>query len=189
MGIATNTNIKHKMIYPSNNEQGNKNWDDITSEAKENTIIILDNIVGEDHYPEFDGYFAEKDLIPLHISVSWGLGGGHETSQIISIFTNPNSSLYLPTILVSVGLTKITDRVFSEVIKLIEKMKNHNKTRRPRVSYVDKYGKITTYEFPSFASIRDIKSGLKDIPNYSMGADKNNYFIRDIKNNRWIKET
>lgn len=189
--MSVKTNIKFKMLIPSGYVEGEKSWDDITDDVKKNPIVILDNIPGIDHYGEFNNYYVEDSLIPLHITASWGLGGGGPTeiNQVVSFFTNPNSPLYLPTILINLALTPVYNKVISTITGLIEKMKQENKTKRPRIAFYDKKGKITNYEFSSFASIKDIEKGLKDIPNYAQKANNKDYFARDIKNNKWIKES
>ncbi len=190
MGMPVKTNIKLKMLIPSGYVEGQKNWDDVTDDVKKNPIIILDNIQGEGHYGEFNNYYVDDSLIPLHISVSWGLGGGPaEINKVVSIFTNPNSPLYLPTILINLALTPINNNVIDIITGLIGKMKTDNKTKRPRIAFYDKKGKLTNYEFPSFASMKDVEKGLKAIPDYAQKANNKDYFVRDLKNNKWIKES
>jgi hypothetical protein len=188
MGKTINTNIKH--IFLDENFQGSR---DITSEVKENPIVILNNVLGKDYYGVFDQYFVDQEkYTPICISVHWQLGGGGEQSvfEKISFFlTNPDSGLFLPTIVVNEVLIPLAKLgAIKIVLGLICRLKENHRTKRPRVAFYSKKGNLTNYEFPSYASIKDIRNGLLDVPRVARRSKKREYYVRDLRKNIWVKE-
>lgn len=186
MGRVIHTNIKHEVIDRSRTR-------DLTIYIKDNPIIILDNVEGKSYFPVFDNfYIKDKKYLPICISTYWEMGGGGagpETETLISFLTKPESSLFLPTIIVNAVFASLADRLLIQnIIRLVGKLKRSDSTKRPRVAYYSKNGRLSNYEFPSFASKDDIKKGLMLIPKYAIKAKHDDYYVYDSKNRKWVRE-
>jgi hypothetical protein len=185
MGTPVNTDIKHKIL-----DQG-EDWN-ITQDVKNSPITILDNVMARNYFPVFDGlYFRNSKYSALCISTNWELGGGAEEAvkKVVSFVTRPDSTLFLPTVIVNSVFASMTDIVLrGAVIKIINKLKKSDPRRRVRLAYYSKDGRLSNYEYPSFASLKEIEKGMKKIPMYSLHSKHDSYFVYDTKRNRWIKE-
>src|SRR3954462_1241450 len=96
MGRTINTNIKQTIM--------DQQYDPIVIDSlvKTHPVVIFDNIPGKSYYPVFDNFFVDdKNPLPLYITKNWQMGGGLTSPDFINFFLNPNSSLYLPSMVIN----------------------------------------------------------------------------------------
>lgn len=185
MGYPIRSDIKFKSLDLPNN------WD-ISSEVKNYTISIIDNVPCKNYSRVFDNFFINNNNYSvICLSTSWEMGAGPKENLegIISFLTNPESDFFFPTILVNSFFKSITDITLRSIVtRIIKRFKKSDRNKRIRIAYYAKNGRLSNYEFPSFSLGSEIEIGLKSIPKYANKASHNDYFVYDNKRIRWVKE-
>jgi hypothetical protein len=181
MGRTINTNIEQTMM-------GNQHYDQIVMKSliKTYPVVMFDNIPGKSYFPIFDNFFVdEKEGVPLYISKSWQMGGGPGSPDYINYFLNPNSSLYLPSMIIN-GL--IGSASYDLAKKIFAYLKKKFPQKRFSAIFLSKKEEVTYYEFPSETTETDFNNGIDEIPQIAEKAEPQTIFVRSLRDNGWKKE-
>jgi hypothetical protein len=188
MGYLHDTNLK--IIYtselPKNDHPQELESEDTKKFIHENKIIILDTQLKTSYLHAFSGMHFSDELVPTIVELERG-AGGPGFNEFLGLFLNPASDIYLPKLIIS-GL--VVDLTKSSIVFLVkELMKKLRKTEKKRQQIMYITGQtIEYYEFSSEAEEEDIEEGLYEIPGNSKHNKKNAYYIRGVRNKKWIEE-
>lgn len=187
MGYTSNTNIE--LIPYDPGDVGKITLDEV---IKKNAIVIYDSGSSGLSIQAFEGlYIKQTDLVPKFVYFSGGKGGGGEgeiVQPISDLLLNPESSLYLPVIIINGFITKIAIDGTTKVLKILfNRFKSMHRKKRIRMMYYSEEGS-SFFEFPSETDTKEFEMGLHDIPKVMKTSLKGKYFTRSLKYESWIEE-
>ncbi len=187
MGISIDTNLKFVDYNP-----GVDTDNSFVKIIESNPITIFDSYTnsGIDPQAVFEDFFADtKTTPPTYITVRGDMGGGGISPDLVNQLLNDHtSSLYLPTIVINAILVKlVVDLPMGLLKEIFKRLRKHYKRKRVRVFYFtsEEQG---FFEFSSETNVEEFEKGVKEIPRAMKDSFRGRYFIRSLKEEKWIEE-
>jgi hypothetical protein len=180
MGRTIDTNLRITNMGTSGYD-----YEVMRSLVRANPLLILDNIMGRNYYPIFDGYKFEEKTTPLMVETSWGMGGGGISPDTFSFLLNEKSNLYLPAMVINGIIGGVSFELAKKVFAFFKKKLPK---KRQEIVYYSEKEEITYYEFPSEATEPEFEEGIDEIPKCATQAKPQSHFVRSLKTKTWVEE-